>query len=171
MRMRKKSVLVVSLFSLAVLCIVLSCLPKYETINITTPGSLYDMNNEGIATSCNISVDGKYYTSVLQEGSFTGKILIESDQLELEVKLIELNFVEGIAFPVAEDALGYQYTSRIHSIIRRENSSEFVVVLYNEYKIIEDKLIASIDEMCPLFICIGEISKDDSLDLIYSYYR
>lgn len=171
MSTRKKYVLGIGLFSLAVLCTVWFCLSKYETINVTILGSLYDMTNEGTAVPCNISVDGKYCASALQENSFSGEMRIEADQLELKIKIIELNFSDGVAVPVVEDELGYQYTSRIHSIIKRKNSSEFVIVLYNEYKIAEDKLIASIDETNPLFICTEKMSKNDALDLIYSHFR
>lgn len=63
------------------------------------------------------------------------------------------------------------HTSRIHSIIKHRKSSEFVVVLYNKYEVVDGKLIASINETNPLFICIGKISKEDALNLIFSYFR
>ena len=129
------------------------------------------MSKEGIEVPCNISVEGEYYTSALQEDAFSGKVLVEADQLEFKTKIVKLKFSDGIAVPVTEDELGYQYTSRIHSIIKHRKSSEFVVVLYNKYEVVDGKLIASINETNPLFICIGKISKEDALNLIFSYFR
>ena len=54
---------------------------------------------------------------------------------------------------------------------KHRKSSEFVVVLYNKYEVVDGKLIASINETNPLFICIGKISKEDALNLIFSYFR
>lgn len=171
MWMRGKAVIGVGLFLVVILFILFSCLSKTETINTTATGRLYDMSKEGIEVPCNISVEGEYYTSALQEDAFSGKVLVEADQLEFKTKIVKLKFSDGIAVPVTEDELGYQYTSRIHSIIKHRKSSEFVVVLYNKYEVVDGKLIASINETNPLFICIGKISKEDALNLIFSYFR
>lgn len=169
--MRRK----VSFFTGSVL-IIISCIflcfsSDSKAVHIEVKGCFYDSGGEGIEGPCEIAVDGDYYTSFLRKDIFAGRIVVDSDPAKIDVNIAELCFSDNIAVPITEDELGYQYTSKIHSIIRVNFPSEFVIVLYNEYSVSGGKLIASIDKTSPIFICVGKISKQEAIDLIYSYYE
>lgn len=173
--MKKRFSLFVILTSVLALCIVICTFyfssASCKTIQVATTGYYYDSSNDNVAEQCSIVVDGLYYSSLLHVDSFTGRISIDSETIVLNDKIIELSFINNIAVPITEDESGRQYTSRIHSVIRETDSDALIILLYNEYNITDDSLTADINRLFPVFICVGQISKDTAQELIYSYYE
>ena len=98
-------------------------------------------------------------------------ILINSDNINLDEETVSLTFFNNIAVPKAKNKLGYQYTSRIHSVIRDGDNSNFVIILYNEYEVKDDQLSGRLDLEHPMFICVGDLTKDRAIDIIYNSYH
>jgi len=131
-------------------------------------GRFYNIGESEWAASCNISVSGVY-----EPGSdcFSGHITINSDNINLDEETVSLTFFNNIAVPKAKNKLGYQYTSRIHSVIRDGDTSDFVIILYNEYEVKGDQLSGRLDLEHPMFICVGDLTKDRAIDIIYNSYH
>lgn len=137
-----------------------------ETLQISVDGRLYNTGNDNNPELCKVHIDGKYSDSFRGSDRFRGKIVIESSVASLEESLVTIQFSDNIAYPIAEKEFGYQYTTRIHSILRDSRSYGYVIVLYNEYHISDQSRTATYNPSDPIFICIGKVSKESALELI-----
>lgn len=141
---------------------------RSNDVDLSMHGRFYSIGESEWAASCNISVSGVY-----EPGSdcFSGHITINSDNINLDEETVSLTFFNNIAVPKAKNKLGYQYTSRIHSVIRDGDNSNFVIILYNEYEVKDDQLSGRLDLEHPMFICVGDLTKDGAIDIIYNSYH
>lgn len=98
---------------------------RSNDVDLSMHGRFYSIGESEWAASCNISVSGVY-----EPGSdcFSGHITINSDNINLDEETVSLTFFNNIAVPKAKNKLGYQYTSRIHSVIRDGDNSNFVII-------------------------------------------
>ena len=138
-----------------------------KKVNVTVDATAYCGEDAAFDEVCKVTFFGTYHKSIFSADSYQGQIVIlNSSTTEPDENIVELQFDSDIAIPTAKTNFGYQYTPQIHSVLRNPDTQSLVMVLYNDYVETEDTRIGSFDPDNPVFVCVGEISREDALRLI-----
>lgn len=144
---------------------------EQRNIDMTVSGIAYQTDDAAFQEACEVTFHGTYSESVLAPDLYQGQLSVHhASVIEPEDGVMELRFKDDIAVPMAKKASGYQYTSQIHSVLRDQSTHSLVLVVYNAYEITGDTIIGSFDKTNPVFICVGEISREDAIRLISDRY-
>lgn len=167
----KRTVLSSMLLCVILLSVVLLSGCGQRNVDMTVSGIAYKADDAAFQEVCEVTFHGIYTESLLASGLYQGQISVHhASVIDPEDGVMELRFTDDIAVPTAKKASGYQYTSQIHSVLRDESAQSLVLVLYNAYEKTGDTLIGSFDKTNPVFICVGEISREDAIHLISERY-
>ncbi|MBE6932141.1 MAG: hypothetical protein E7464_01990 [Ruminococcaceae bacterium] len=138
-----------------------------QAVDVTVSATAYKAEDAAFQEACEVSFCGIYHESIFSADSYQGQIVIRNSTLtKPDDVTMELRFDGDIAIPTAKTDLGYQYTPQIHSVLRNPDTQSLVMVLYNDYVETEDTRTGSFDPNNPVFLCMGEISREDALKLI-----
>ena len=143
---------------------------SYE-VGFSTIASIYRVYDPTYSDTVTITFSGEYTDSILLSDTFKGQVLFaKRSVVDLDGSIVTAKFENNCSVPLITRINGFSYTSRIHSVLRDAAERNYVIILYNEYSNTDGKINATLDVTQLEFICIGELSREEAIDLIRIYY-
>lgn len=156
---------------LTLILIIAITLPRTQVIDISTMAKEYAINEPFYQRERSVKINGTYKKSPISDGRFDGYMDLEGIQgFEAENDTVHLDFRRNIATPIIRSPSGYLRSSEIHSVVCDRDLQYAIIILYNKFQVSNDQIIASFDSRTAKFICIGDISRKQAIEILMQFY-
>lgn len=117
-----------------------------------------------------IQIVGEYKKAPISPGRFKGHISCDNIQGLDKTDTVQLSFRHNVATLSITSPGGPIHSSQIYSVVYDADQQYVILVLYNDYQQRNGYVQATFNVDHAKFICIGNVSRDKSLEILTKLY-